>query len=169
MKILHYMFGLPPVRDGGLVRYVLDLIEQEAKMGEDVRLLIPGAPALGVNRKTKILNSRTPYREIRTYEIYHPLPVPMCNGIRHPGLFMQTCGESAYRSFLRRLRPDLIHIHTFMGLQRHAGRRSRSCLRPMIISVSVRPRFCCAGTGFVRITNGKDVRSAPGKRFPSGG
>ncbi len=134
MKILHYMFGLPPVRDGGLVRYVLDLIEQEAKMGEDVRLLIPGAPALGANRKTKILNSRTPYREIRTYEIYHPLPVPMCNGIRHPGLFMQTCTGSAYRSFLRRLMPDLIHIHTFMGLHREFLAEARRQKIPVLFT-----------------------------------
>ncbi|KAI4448535.1 hypothetical protein C823_003055 [Eubacterium plexicaudatum ASF492] len=43
MKVLHYMFGIPPVRVGGLVRYATDLMKQELRIGIDVRLLIPGA------------------------------------------------------------------------------------------------------------------------------
>ena len=42
MKVLHYLFGLPPVRSGGLVKYALDLAEGQRAQGLDVCLMIPG-------------------------------------------------------------------------------------------------------------------------------
>lgn len=171
MKILHYMFGLPPVRNGGLVRYVLDLIEQESKMGADVRLLIPGTLSVGTNRKPKILNSRTPYRQIRTYEICHPLPVPMCSGIRDPGLFMQTCSGSAYCSFLRRLRPDLIHIHTFMGLHREFLAEARRQKIPVLFTSHDYFGICptavlLCGNRICQDAEWKGCAQCSGKAFP---
>ena len=39
MKILHYSLGLPPFRSGGLTKYSMDLINQQAKLGADISLL----------------------------------------------------------------------------------------------------------------------------------
>lgn len=56
MKILHYIHGLPSVRNGGLVQYALDLAQGESELGKDVQLLVP-------SRFNRRLKGRT---EIRT-------------------------------------------------------------------------------------------------------
>ena len=42
LKILHYLPGLPPVQNGGMIRYAVDLLTQEAAAGWEVLLLLPG-------------------------------------------------------------------------------------------------------------------------------
>ena len=42
MRIVHYLLGIPPVRDGGLVKYVLDMAKVQHKFGEEVYILVPG-------------------------------------------------------------------------------------------------------------------------------
>ena len=76
MRILHYMFGTPPVRTGGLVRYALDLIRQEARIGETVILLLPGTLPKNTDRRIRIRKSRSRIRRILTYTIDNPLPIP---------------------------------------------------------------------------------------------
>ena len=44
------MFGIPPVRGGGLVIYALDLINAQKNNGDEVILLIPGS----INRKKRM-------------------------------------------------------------------------------------------------------------------
>ncbi len=41
MVILHYLMGLPPVRGGGLVHYVLDLAKAQKEMGHSVFYWFP--------------------------------------------------------------------------------------------------------------------------------
>uniref|UniRef100_N2AMF1 Uncharacterized protein n=1 Tax=Eubacterium plexicaudatum ASF492 TaxID=1235802 RepID=N2AMF1_9FIRM len=118
MKVLHYMFGIPPVRVGGLVRYATDLMKQELRIGIDVRLLIPGAIPGNGRKKTKVRKSKKDYMQIPVYLIDHPLPVAMCNGILDIKSYTEKCDGRVFRSFLQELRPNLIHIHTFMGLHR---------------------------------------------------
>ena len=43
MHILHYLYGIPPYRGGGMIKYALDLIEAEENMGYKVSLLYPGS------------------------------------------------------------------------------------------------------------------------------
>ncbi len=42
MRILHYSLGYPPNRSGGLVKYSLDLMEEEQKQGNQIYSLYPG-------------------------------------------------------------------------------------------------------------------------------
>lgn len=118
MKILHYMFGIPPVRVGGLIRYATDLMKKEMQTGQAVYLLIPGEIPKAYDRKTKILRRKQDYLDIPTYVIYNPLPIPMCNGILDIEMYTRKCVGKGFRDFLQWLRPELLHIHTFMGLHR---------------------------------------------------
>lgn len=115
MRILHYIFGLPPVRGGGLIRYAIDLMIQEKKMGCEVALLVPGRIPRNQNRKVSI-QRRADYKQIPTYAVFHPLPIPMGNGILDVHAFTKICGSDAYTVFFEQIRPDLIHVHTLMGL-----------------------------------------------------
>lgn len=135
MRILHYMFGIPPVRTGGLVRYASDLMLQQKQMGMKVSLLIPGAlPLWQAGQKTSILKSRRDYLDIPTYTIRHPLPIPMCNGIVDARAFTQQAGTGAFRDFLRKLRPQVIHIHTWMGLHREFVIQAKKLGIPVIFT-----------------------------------
>lgn len=76
------MFGIPPVRGGGLVIYALDLINAQKNNGDEVILLIPGS----INRKkrnaTKILKGTRKNIEIEHYIIKNALPIPLASGIK---------------------------------------------------------------------------------------
>lgn len=115
MRILHYMPGIPPVRDGGMIRYASDLMRQELLMGEDVQMLVPGVIPKNTARKIKIYACGT-YMRIPAYAIYNPLPVPMNNGIMDIDMYTRNCDGKVYARFLQKIRPDLIHIHTLMGM-----------------------------------------------------
>ncbi len=134
MRVLHYMFGIPPVRTGGLVRYAADLMKQEMNIGIDVHLLIPGTMSISKRKRTRVIKRRKDYLQIPAYEIYHPLPVPMCNGILDIKAYTEKCGSAAFQKFLKELQPDLIHIHTFMGLHREFLVQSRRMGIPVVFT-----------------------------------
>ena len=115
MKILHYSLGLPPYRTGGLTKYSYDLMNEEAKIGNHIILLYPGH--FTVNPKIKIIgNGRK--NNIYVYEIINPLPVPLLGGIGKSQLFNKKCEIKVYYEFLKKIKPDIIHIHTLMGLHK---------------------------------------------------
>lgn len=116
MKILHYFLGFPPYRTGGLTKYAFDLMKTQAEQGETVAALWPGQKRLfhsGVSVKRRRDAGR-----IENYELINPLPVPLDEGIACPEIYTRPCDKAVYRSFLSKLRPDAIHIHTLMGLHR---------------------------------------------------
>ena len=43
MKIYHYIFGIPPLRGGGTIKYAMDLAETQSNLGHDVSIIYPGA------------------------------------------------------------------------------------------------------------------------------
>lgn len=53
LKILHYLPGLPPVQNGGMIRYAVDLLTQEAAAGWEVLLLLPGRLPKNRNKDRK--------------------------------------------------------------------------------------------------------------------
>lgn len=134
MKVLHYMFGIPPVRVGGLVRYATDLMKQELRIGIDVRLLIPGTIPKNGRKTTKVRKSKKHYMQIPVCFIDHPLPVPMCNGILDIKSYTEKCDGRVFRSFLQEFRPDLIHIHTFMGLHREFLKEAQKMGIPVLFT-----------------------------------
>lgn len=116
MKILHYALGFPPYRTGGLTKYCMDLMEEQIKQGHEVGLLWPGRINQFVSqpsiRKTKGING------IKSYEVVNPLPVPLDEGIKEIEYFMLPANENIYKDFLQEVNPDMIHIHTLMGLHK---------------------------------------------------
>lgn len=134
MRVLHYMFGLPPVRAGGLVRYATDLMVQEMRMGEDVRLLIPGVMSMDARRAPQVYKYNINYMHIPTYAVRDPLPVPMCNGIIDTAAYTKKCEDGGFGKFLCRIRPDVIHVHTFMGLHQEFLAKARGMGIPVVFT-----------------------------------
>lgn len=115
MKILHYTLGLPPYRSGGLTKYSIDLMISQIKLGNNVDLLYPGR--FNITNNTKVKSNRN-YKGIRVHEIINPLPVSLLGGIRNPKKFMDKIDGNVYLEFLNRIKPDIIHIHTLMGIHK---------------------------------------------------
>lgn len=114
MKILHYSLGLPPYRTGGLTKYSVDLMIEQKKQNNDVYLLYPGRIKL-INKKDKIIKNKD-YKGIKIYELINPLPVPLLNGILDVKTYTCSKDINVYNTLLDEIKPNIIHIHTLMGL-----------------------------------------------------
>lgn len=110
MKILHVTFGIAPYSTGGLPAYVRDLVEEEIKMQNEVFILKPGAFSL--SGKLKIIENNN------IFEIVNSLPVPSIFGIGSPLDYMIECDKNIYKEFLLKLKPDIIHVHSMMGIHK---------------------------------------------------
>lgn len=115
MKILHYLHGLPLVRGGGLVQYALDLVQGECELGNEVHLLVPG-------RFSSRLNGRTDIRcgiweNLPCHYIINPLPVTEGKRIDQIELLLKHSSFEVFFSFLKKICPDIIHMHSLMGIE----------------------------------------------------
>ncbi len=114
LKILHYSLGFPPYRTGGLTKYSIDLMEEEYNQGHEVLLLWPGQ--IKSYNKNPIIKKRKSQNNIQSFEIINPLPVSLMGGIKEFDAYMKSCDKSIYYEFLKFQNPDVIHLHTLMGL-----------------------------------------------------
>lgn len=115
MKILHYLHGLPPVRNGGLVQYALDLAFGEYEAGNDVQLLVPGRFSSRLKGRAEIRSGK--WGKLPCHYIINPIPVTEGRRIEHIGLLLEHRNFGVYDTFLRQNSPDIIHMHTFMGIE----------------------------------------------------
>lgn len=116
MKVLHYSLGFPPYRTGGLTKFCIDLMKEQVLDGIEVALLWPGEIRT-IHKETKIIK-RNDYEKISSYEIINPLPVPYDEGIEDVELFIKRNSTEVFEKFLCKYKPNVIHIHTFMGLHK---------------------------------------------------
>ena len=116
MNILHYSLGFPPYRTGGLTKFCMDLMIQQMAEGHQVSLLWPGEILLHT-KKTYIRHHRKKYG-IFSFEVLNPTPVSYDEGIVEIEAFMVKGNQDVYDNFLKKLAPDVIHIHTLMGLHK---------------------------------------------------
>ena len=114
LKILHYSLGFPPYRTGGLTKYSIDLMEEQYNQGHQVLLLWPGE--IKSYNKNPIIKKRKSKNNIQSFEIINPLPVSLMGGIKEFDAYMKPCDKRTYYEFLKSQKPDIIHLHTFMGL-----------------------------------------------------
>lgn len=114
MKILHYLPGLPPVRGGGMIKYALDLIESEQKLGHEIHLLVPGRFSCFHQVTSRIV--RTKWKNHICYSIINPLPVSEGRKVADIKSLYQEGQAEVYTDFLRETNPDVIHLHSLMGL-----------------------------------------------------
>lgn len=118
MKILHYSLGFPPYRTGGLTKFCIDLMSQQRKSGDEVALLWPGcmtfleAKVLIKNRGVVKVNGT----DIISYEMINPLPISYDEGIIEIEAFTARADTFAFKDILDEFKPDVVHIHTLMGL-----------------------------------------------------
>ena len=117
MKILHYSLGIAPFRSGGMTQYSEDLIREQAKSNE-VYLLYPGAYSLFKRARTKVTITRKKYQNFTLCEMKNPMPVSLGFGISDPKAFMSLRKTDELYKFLCDLQPNVIHVHTLMGLPR---------------------------------------------------
>lgn len=116
MRILHYTLGLPPYRSGGLTKYSVDLMIQQSELGHKIYLLYPGHYSF--SRKITIQRDKE-YQGISVFELINPLPVSLLGGVKNPESFMQRASsKGVFSSFLEEVKPDIIHVHTLMGIHK---------------------------------------------------
>lgn len=130
MNILHVSLGLPPLRTGGLTRYCTELMEAQVASGDHVSLLFPGRFLPG---KTRL--QRKDWRGVEAHEIINPLPVALTYGIANPGAFIAPCRNTgAFMHLLDDAAPDVIHIHSFMGVYREFFHAAKASGIPMVFT-----------------------------------
>jgi glycosyltransferase involved in cell wall biosynthesis len=106
--------GFPPYRTGGLTKYSFDLMQAQVERGESVVALWPGEMKF-TSSKVSIKKKKN-VEGIINFELINPLPVPLDEGIVDVDAYMKSCDETVFTRFLTENRPDVIHIHTLMGL-----------------------------------------------------
>lgn len=116
MRILHYFLGFPPYRTGGLTKFAFDLMKEQINDGNDVMALWPGEiKSYCANPQIK---QRKNIEKIKNYELINPLPVSLDEGIKEITAFIKECDVGIYTEFLNNIGPNVIHIHTLMGLHK---------------------------------------------------
>ena len=119
MKILHYCLGFPPFRTGGMIKYCLDLMTEQLKLGNEVSLLWPGTiKKYSKTLKIKIRNKYKLEEDLycNSFELINPLPISLLDGITEVEEFTRYKEEEAFLKFFEKKKFDVIHIHTLMGL-----------------------------------------------------
>lgn len=114
MNILHYALGFPPYRTGGLTKFCMDLMHEQINEGHQVSMIWPGT-ITSIGGKTTIKQKRS-VEGCGNYEIVNPIPVPYDEGIVDVSAFVASGDINVYNRFLETLRPEIIHVHTLMGL-----------------------------------------------------
>jgi hypothetical protein len=117
LNILHYSLGFPPYRTGGLTKFCMDLMKEQVKEGDQVSLLWPGEIQL-LGKHTKIKKNRS-VDGIANFEVINPTPVSYDEGIVDIPAFTDPGDLKVYEQFLQFVHPEVIHIHTLMGLHKN--------------------------------------------------
>lgn len=120
MKILHFTLGLPPLRSGGLTKYSYDLMQQQVANGDEVYLLSTGYTNLFGFVKRKIKEKRES-SGIKVYEFQNGVPIPLLDGVKSPKttlFYSDSVPFKEIKLFYDKVKPDIFHIHTFMGISR---------------------------------------------------
>lgn len=120
MRILHYALGFPPYRSGGLTKFCVDLMIQQAKEGHTVAMLWPGRMRFVKTTVTikKRKNVKFGNQNILSFEVINPLPVSLDEGVSDFCSYTKNVNDDAYRWLLDDFQPELIHVHTLMGLHK---------------------------------------------------
>ena len=116
MRILHYALGFPPYRTGGMTKYCTDLMLTQIEEGDLVALLWPGE--IRTYGGSVSIKKKKAWKNVDSYEIINPLPVALDEGIMEIRAFLKKSDKEIFLDFFRKSKPDIIHIHTLMGLHR---------------------------------------------------
>ncbi len=130
MNVLMVNWGWPPRQSGGPIGYAADLCRQLAQMGHQVSMFYAGdstfkrRPFLNIRKEDKVTlgslvnspnrysNSGYPLRECRDPQI-----------------------EGLYLDFLKKTDPDLVHIHSLIGLCGSIIKLTKKMNIPIVVSL----------------------------------
>ncbi|MBQ9661768.1 MAG: glycosyltransferase [Oscillospiraceae bacterium] len=116
MRIAHYFLGFPPYRTGGLTKYAYDLMISQREEGNELFAFWPGRIS-PINRRIYFKETIKP-EGIISIEIINSLPVSLDEGIKAVDAYTKGTNKNEILEYLRRINPDVIHIHTLMGLHK---------------------------------------------------
>ncbi|GAB2023936.1 hypothetical protein OfM1_00060 [Lactovum odontotermitis] len=117
MRILHYGLGYPPERTGGLIQYVMDLLSEQVNQKHEVAYLFPGRLDF-FNSSVRIKQNVPRIDGVASFEIINSLPLAVFGGIKEPEKFLRSVDCSVYENLLNEFKPDIIHIHSLMGIHK---------------------------------------------------
>lgn len=100
--------------NGGMIKYALDLVRGEIKEGHTVIMLVPGHFTCLHNNQIKIAKSKWNGKEC--YRVINSLPVSGGMGVQDVSELIRRGDVETYIRFLEMIKPEIIHIHSFMGL-----------------------------------------------------
>jgi len=152
MRILHYTLGFPPNRSGGLINYATGIIEEQAVLGHEVYVLYPGN--LDITRRTKIIENNKDRHIYKVFELRNSLPLAVFKGIKNPDKFMKQVDKQIYTDFLKKINPEIIHIHTIMGIHQEFFLAAKELNIKLLFTthdyfgLSPEPNFYLNGTSF---------------------
>jgi len=133
-RILHYALGYPPARTGGQVWYVLDLVCQQVAAGYEVAYLYPGRLDPFVRRSYVKAVGQADSTGPQRFELVNSLPLPLFGGIRQPEDFCRPSDIGAFLRLFETWKPDIIHVHTLMGLYKEFIEAAKQCSIPIIFT-----------------------------------
>ena len=116
MVLLHYTLGFSLYRSGGLTRYAKDFMIAQIELGHKVYAFYPSGSNI-LKKKCSIRYEQC-QDGIDVYEMINPLPVPLYYGIQNPEAMMneRNFNVQSFQLMLEKVMPDVLHIHTLMGL-----------------------------------------------------
>lgn len=97
------------------MKYVLDLAQGEYESGNDVQLLVPGSLKSRAKGQTEIRSKI--WKQIPCHYIMNPLPVTEGRRIENVELLLRHSNFEVFLEFLKKITPDIIHMHSFMGIE----------------------------------------------------
>ena len=116
MRILHYSLGFPPYRTGGLTKFCMDLSREQIRQGHKVSILWPGE--IGIFGHNTRIRKHKAVDGIGNYEVINPTPVPFDEGIKDFSAFVALGDSEVYEKLLLETNPDIVHVHTLMGIHK---------------------------------------------------
>ncbi len=105
-----------------MTKFCIDLLLQQVRDGHQTALLWPGQMGM-FRRKVEIKDRGITRLEpdwigVHNYEVINPLPVSYDEGITKFDAYMKDGGREAYSELLETYQPDVVHVHTLMGIHR---------------------------------------------------
>ena len=111
MRILHVGSGFRPMRLGGLVAYVEDLVDEQARRGDEVAYFFSGRqiPLVGGPRLKRWMRGR-----VAMFELVNS---PLFDHGRQPDLELaEPRVERIFERVLRQTNPDVVHVQELAGV-----------------------------------------------------
>ena len=90
-------------------------MNQQVESGYKVIALYPGR--IKFFSHDLVIKSRKS-RGFECYELINSLPLALFGGFTEPDEFMKKCDKRVYYNFLKKINPDVIHVHSLMGIHK---------------------------------------------------